>query len=149
MVGGCPNVALRVFVRKKPNKSGVVSIQVISKRQGKYTVVKTIGSSKDPQQIQAFITQGEHYVSSIVKQSKINFEVENERAVIDLFFKGIDSIQLVGPGLLLGRLFDEIGFNKIKGELFRSLVITRLVYPVSKLKTTDYLFKPRLRNRFF
>lgn len=141
MDGGCPKVALRVFVRKKPNKSGVISIQVISKSQGKYTVVKTIGSSKDPQQIQAFITQGGHYVSSIVKQSKINFEVENERAVIDLFFKGIDSIQLAGPELLLGRLFDEIGFNKIKGELFRSLVITRLVYPVSKLKTTDYLFK--------
>lgn len=130
-----------MFVRKKPNKSGVVSIQVISKSQGKYAVVKTIGSSRDPQQIQALITQGEHYISSIVKQSKINFEVENERVLVDLFFNGIEAIRLVGPELLLGRLFDQIGFNKIKGELFRPLVITRLVYPVSKLKTTDYLFK--------
>lgn len=130
-----------MFVRKKPNKSGVVSIQVISKSQGKYAVVKTIGSSRDPQQIQALIAQGEHYISSIVKQSKINFEVENERVLVDLFFNGIEAIRLVGPELLLGRLFDQIGFNKIKGELFRPLVITRLVYPVSKLKTTDYLFK--------
>src|ERR1019366_9065397 len=37
--------------------------------------------------------------------------------------------------------FDEIGFNNIKDELFRHLVLTRLCYPVSKLKTTDYLFK--------
>src|ERR1019366_6309878 len=37
--------------------------------------------------------------------------------------------------------FDEIGFNTIKDELFRHLVLTRLCYPVSKLKTTDYLFK--------
>ena len=42
---------------------------------------------------------------------------------------------------MLGKLFDEIGFNSITDELFRHLVITRLVYPVSKLKTVDYLFK--------
>jgi len=47
----------------------------------------------------------------------------------------------VGPELLLGKLYDEIGFDKIPDELFRHLVITRLVYPVSKLKTVDYLFK--------
>lgn len=138
---GVPGLTLRVFVRKKPNKSGVVSVQVISKSQGKYEVVKTIGSSKVPQQIQVLVAEGEHYISSLTKQSKINFEIENERVIIDLFFKGIDSIRLVGPELLLGKLFDEIGFNKIKGQLFRPLVITRLVYPVSKLKTTDYLFK--------
>lgn len=119
----------------------MVSVQGISKSQGKYVVVKTIGSSKDPQQIQALVAEGEHYISSRTKQSKINFEIENERVIIDLFFKGIEAIRLVGPELLLGKLFDEIGFNKIKGELLRPLVITRLVYPVSKLKTTDYLFK--------
>jgi len=48
---------------------------------------------------------------------------------------------LIGPELVLGKLFDEIGFNAITEDLFRHLVITRLVYPVSKLKTTDYLFK--------
>ncbi len=48
---------------------------------------------------------------------------------------------MIGPELVLGKLFDEIGFNAITEDLFRHLVITRLVYPVSKLKTTDYLFK--------
>jgi len=48
---------------------------------------------------------------------------------------------LVGPELLLGKLFDQIGFGAIKEELFRHLVLTRLCYPASKLKTTDYLFK--------
>lgn len=138
---GVPGLTLSVFVRKKPNKSGLVSVQVIDKSQGRYSVVKTIGSSKDPQQIQALEIEGEHYVSSLTKQSAINFEIEKERIILDLFFKGLDAIRLVGPELLLGRIFDEIGFNKIKGQLFRPLVITRLVYPVSKLKTTDYLFK--------
>jgi transposase len=132
---------VRVFVRKKPNKSGVISVQVISKAMGKYQVVKTIGSSKDAEQINNLEAEGERYIALLTKQSTINFEIEKERAVIDLFFKGIEAIRLAGPELLLGKLFDEIGFNKIRGDLFRSLVITRLVYPVSKLKTTDYLFK--------
>jgi len=114
---------------------------VIDKSQGKYLVVKTIGSSKDPEQVRALELEGEYFISSLTKQSVINFEIEKERVILDLFFNGIDTIRLAGPELLLGKLFDEIGFNKIKGELFRPLVITRLVYPVSKLKTTDYLFK--------
>jgi transposase len=130
-----------MFVRKKLNKSGVVSIQVISKARGRYQVVKTIGSTKDAEKIKALEAEGEHYITSLTMQSTINFEMEKERAVIDLFFKGIDVIRLAGPELLLGKLFDEIGFNKIRGDLFRPLVIARLVYPVSKLKTTDYLFK--------
>lgn len=138
---GVPDINLWVFVRKKPNKSGIISVQVISKTEGKYTVIKTIGSSKDPEQIEVLERQGEDYISSLTKQSSINFHIENERALIDLFFNGLDAIRLVGPELLLGKIFDEIGFNKIRGELFRPLVLTRLVYPVSKLKTTDYLFK--------
>ena len=51
----------------------------------------------------------------------------------------IDGLQLVGIELVLGRLFDTIGFNQILDLLFRQLVLSRLCYPVSKLKTTDYL----------
>jgi hypothetical protein len=36
-----------MFVRKKVNKSGSISVQVISKIKGKSKLIKTIGSSKD------------------------------------------------------------------------------------------------------
>ena len=71
----------------------------------------------------------------------LNFDNDKESELVELFFKGIEKISLVGPELILGKLFDEIGFNSIKDELFRHLVITRLCNPASKLKTTDYLFK--------
>jgi transposase len=38
-------------------------------------------------------------------------------------------------------LFDEIGFGKVPEKLFRDIVVARLVYPVSKLKTIDYLLR--------
>jgi len=57
-------------------------------------------------------------------------------------FDSIRSIRLVGPDLVLGKLFDEIGFNAVvedTSELLRHLVIARLVAPGSKLKTVRYL----------
>jgi transposase len=42
---------------------------------------------------------------------------------------------------VLGKIFYEIGFDAITDDLFRHLVIARLIYPVSKLKTLDYLQK--------
>lgn len=75
------------------------------------------------------------------QQNSLPFDELKELEFADSFVNYIDRLSLAGPELLLGKLFDEIGFNKIADELFRHLVITRLVYPVSKLKTVDYLFK--------
>jgi hypothetical protein len=46
---------LTIFIRKRVNKSGSVSIQIISKSNGKYKVVKTIGSSKSEQELENYI----------------------------------------------------------------------------------------------
>lgn len=43
--------------------------------------------------------------------------------------------------MLLGKLFDQIGFGHIPDKLFRQLVLARICYPVSKLRTVDYLKK--------
>lgn len=128
-----------MFVRKKLNKSGVVSIQVIEKQKGKSVLVKTIGSSNDEQIVNRLFEQAKEYVLQYGGQGVFQFEDEND--VVDAHFKALKSFSLVGPELLLGKIFNEIGFGKIKDVLFRHLVITRLVYPVSKLKTVDYLYK--------
>lgn len=127
-----------MFVRKKKNKSDVVSIQILEKRNGKSALVKTIGSSNDPDTVEKLFLEGRAEISRLTGQSDLNFDIEKEQTLIDTFFSGIQDFSLVGPELILGKLFDEIGFNSIKDKLFRYLVITRLVYPASKLKTIDY-----------
>lgn len=130
-----------MFVRKKPNKSGVISIQIIDKSSGKYTVLQTVGSSSDPTEITFLIKKAKNQILSLTKQTTLPFDRAAELEYVDTFVNHLDSFSLIGPELLLGKIFDEIGFNAIEETLFRHLVITRLVYPVSKLKTTDYLFK--------
>lgn len=130
-----------MFVRRKKNKSGVVSIQIIDKSSGEYQVYSTIGSSNEPAEIERLYKEARKEVELITGQQKFPFDFEKEQELVDIFFNSVVDFKLIGPELVLGKLFDEIGFNKIPDELFRHLVITRLIYPVSKLKTVDYLFK--------
>jgi len=125
-----------MFVRRKQNKSGIVSIQIIDKSSGRYSVVKTIGSSSNIQLIEKLFGEGELWIK---KQKTLEIDFDRTDDLFEHFIDGIKQISIVGPQLLLGRIFNDIGFNKIKDELFRKLVLARLCYPGSKLKTTDHL----------
>jgi transposase len=128
-----------VFIRQKKNKSGVVSIQIIDKSSGKYKVHKTIGSSKLSSEIQILLKQANSYLKDYSGQQEIDFS--NTDKLIREVLNNIISHKLVGIDLILGKIFDDIGFNQIQDELFRDLVLYRLVYPKSKLKTTEYLYR--------
>lgn len=130
-----------MFVRRKRNASGSVSIQIVDKSSGKYVLYETVGSSKDPDEIEFLYHKAQHKIKTMGSQALLPFNREEELQFVDTFVTSLESMSLVGPELLLGKIFDQIGFNAIEDEFFRDLVITRIVYPVSKLKTTDYLFK--------
>jgi len=128
-----------MFVRKKLNKSGLVSVQVIDKSSGKYKVIKTIGSSRELTLIEKLVNDGEQYIIQLT--GKKEFDFFDYSKLYNQVLSSITSHRLVGVDLVLGKIFDEIGFNQIEDELFRDLVLYRLVYPKSKLKTTEYLFR--------
>jgi hypothetical protein len=44
-----------MHIRKKLNKSGVISVQVIGKIKGKSKLIKTIGSSKEPFEVDQLV----------------------------------------------------------------------------------------------
>lgn len=133
-----------MFVRQKPNKSGTISVQVINKYQGKNTVIKTIGSSSDLQEVERLISIGKEWIKK--QQGLLEFDFTNYRYQTQLVLEGLEEISVHGPELLLGKIFDEIGFNKVNDDLFRVLVLARICYPASKLKTTDYLSKHQYLN---
>ncbi len=53
----------------------------------------------------------------------------------------ITEIRVCGVEMLLGKILDEIRFNKIPSPFFKPLVLGRIENPVSKLTTTDYWSK--------
>jgi len=129
-----------MFVRKKRNKSGSISIQIIDKSSGSYKVIESLGSSDDKTTIEKLTRKAYRRIYEILKQEELKLLTQNDKIILD-YFQSNNSIKVKvsGPEEILGKIFDSIGFNRIQDKLFRYLVITRLVHPVSKLKTIDYL----------
>jgi transposase len=126
-----------MFVRKKKNSSGKICVQVIDKVLGKYKVLHTVGSSSDDTIIDQFEKRASQWIAE--KKRTLEFDFTNEKAQFTRFADSIIQFELAGVRLLLDHLFDNIGFNAIDDEVFRYLVYYRLVYPRSKLKTTEFL----------
>ena len=128
-----------MFVRKKVNTSGLVSVQVITKIKGKSKLVRTMGSSRDDKVIESLVERGYQFIATYGGQK--TFDFSDESSMLRLAFQSISSHIEVGTELLLGKIFDDIGFSVVDDIIFKQLVISRLTYPVSKLKTSDYLGK--------
>ena len=91
-----------MFVRKKKNKSGSVSIQIIDKSTGVYRVVKTVGNSKDAEQIERLFQQAYHEIPRITGQYQLKLHQQEEQTYADNVFNSIQNIYLQGPEILLG-----------------------------------------------
>lgn len=133
-----------MFIRKKKNKSGTVSVQVIDKSSGKYKVLKTIGSSSNPEKVEQLIADGSLWMEKRIGQKELDFSCERNMA--ERILDNIEQITVAGTSFLLGGIFDEIGFGAVDDELFKQLVIARLCFPASKLKTTDFLSKYQFQS---
>lgn len=138
---GVANLFLAMFLRKLKNRSGSTSIQIISKERGKYKVLKTIGSSNNEQEIQKLVFLAKQEMERLNAQPKL-FISESDTVIEQVFEAlGNASIRTVGPEIIFGKIYDSIGFNEIREDLFRHLVIARLAFPLSKLKTIEYLYR--------
>jgi len=129
-----------MFVREKKNKSGTVSIQIIDKSSGSYRVAKTVGSSSDPEEIAYLRKKAYTIIPTLIGQTSIDFWSDSTKEFVgNLRRVKTNQVQVDGPEKVFGKIFDDIGFGAIREDLFRHLVITRLIAPGSKLKTVDYL----------
>jgi len=125
-----------MFIRKKRNRSGNISIQIIQKQHGKYVVIKTLGTSGDEEEIDRLYKQAQEAIPRLFNQITL---FDDPLALPRVDEVGNDDIRVVGPELVFGRIFDHIGFNRIPDQLFRDLVISRITHPGSKLQLSEYL----------
>lgn len=130
-----------MFIRNKPNASGSVSVQVIQKVKGRYKVVKTVGCATTQHKIDNLVNLAKQEVDELSRQRQL-FESESD-AVVDKVFDALQnaSVRTLGPEIIFGKIYDAIGYDVIDEPMFRHLVISRIAFPLSKLKTVDYLYR--------
>ena len=110
-----------MFIHRKINASGSTSIQIVQKTNGRNKVIKVVGSSNIAGKIEELYQLGINEIKSLQQTVELPFYQNVEQQFIDDFKHSIQQLLLVGPELLLGKIFTEIGFDKIKDDLFKSL----------------------------
>ena len=105
-----------MFVRKKRNRSGSISIQIIQKQHGKYVVIRTLGTSEDEKEIDRLFKQAQEAIPRLFNQITLFDDPLTLPRVDEL---NNDDIRVIGPELIFGKIFDHIGYNQIPDQLFR------------------------------
>lgn len=128
-----------MFLRYFKNRSGSVSVKIISKKWGDYRVIKNIGCGRTQQEIALLKEKAEQELSRLNPQTNL-FSLSPETSIEDFLGRlNNDQVSVIVPELIFGSIYDGLGFSTIPGDLFRHLVVRRLISPGSKLKTIDYL----------
>ncbi len=128
-----------MYIREKPNKSGSVSIQIIRKEKGRYKLLKTVGCATERHKIEQLKFQARQQIEELSQQSSLFPSRSDEFVEQWVSSLSNSNIQTIGPELVFGNIFDHIGYCDINDDMFRHLVISRLAFPLSKLKTIEYL----------
>ena len=131
-----------MFIRKKRNKSGTISVFVLSTTKSrKQRLVKSFGSAhpNDTAALEKLLQQASSFIQEMDGPSLPH--IYEEEDVIDGFVSSLNNtqVQVAGPELVFGTLYDRIGYGAIRNRMFRNTVICRLFNPGSKLKTVDYM----------
>jgi|GEM_PF-3950700 len=128
-----------VFYWGKTNASGSVSVQVLDIRNGVNVLIKTIGSASCPGEVEQLKLLAQQFSDGQMGQASLGLFASDTDAWFRSIAGNINDSGLLGPELVLGRIFDEIDFHAVPDELFRHLALTRVISPSSKLKTVLYM----------
>ena len=131
-----------MFIRRKPNKSGSFSIQVVDKIRGHYKLIKSFGSSKTEEDLAAMEKEASDFISTYGGQTVIDFErcrKEEEREHAEKLFESIVDIRQDGVRLILEPIYNAMGFDALGDETLKFLSIARICQPKSKVATVEYL----------
>ena len=100
-----------MYVRRKKNRSGSISVQVIDKSSGTYKVVHSLGSSFDISVVKTMEQEAYKWIKDRFGQLEFNFD--GAKTPIEEVLSNIEQIYVCGTEKLLGKIFDEIGFDAI------------------------------------
>ena len=130
-----------MFIRKRKNPSGSVSVTAVVKRHGKSREVKIFGTAVTEEDVSKLYADAQHWMKTNGNQLPLDFDDERgrERDETVRVVDNMDAVLLNGTQLLLSQVYDSVGFNQIPDEILRHLVIARVSQPRSKLATVAYL----------
>ena len=88
-----------MFLRKLKNRSGSISVQIISKAGGKFKVLKSIGSGTSEQELEKLWHIGRQEISRL--SSLTELFVSKTDTIVEQVFESLDNVSIRTVGLEL------------------------------------------------
>ena len=138
-----------LHIREKKNPSGSISVQIVDRKNRGYKVIETIGCAKNEKDLRILLELANIRLEELRKElypNLFDFAEEKKEEGIEFISLSNDELIPIGDELIFGRMFEELGCKKLKRllknryEIFKNLVISRILYPGSKLYFLDYMF---------
>lgn len=105
-------------------------------------MLHSFGASKDENELKELERKAADYISRYGGQHVLDFEIgllPSPEEEAESFFSRITDIRHDAPLIILGNVYDNIGFNAVEDDILRSLAIARVCEPKSKVATIEYL----------
>lgn len=101
-------------------------------------MVFSAGSATLPQKIELLKAKAKEYIEN--QKRNLPLFTEPEDILIENFVASLsnNSLRIVGPQMVLGPIYNAV-FPFVDKSYFVDLVLCRIIYPGSKLKTVEYL----------
>ena len=82
-----------MFVRKKRNRSGSVSVAVVDKSKGRFREIRQFGVAHNAAEVEALVSQANHWIRQYGGQQLIDFQAGHvsRQSDIDMFVSHIDA----------------------------------------------------------
>lgn len=122
-------------VRVAPTASGKKAIQVVSKRYGRLTVHKHIGTYSTPEQKALLLEKAREFITQTTGQTSL-------LDVLSTFKPSDVEVSENRPLFvydLLSRIYNQLGLLNYPDVLVKDLIIARIFKPASKLETIEIL----------
>lgn len=116
-----------MFIRKKKYPSGNIGVIVVEKTKGKMKELVTIGVVQNQDELDVLLSKGYEWIDKERARCHPRLDLfgeERNRCEAELMnaermLSCITSISINGADLILDRVFDSVGFNKVGDVVFR------------------------------
>lgn len=132
-----------MFIRKLKSRNGNIQIQVVKKINRNNHLIKHLGTARNELEIGQLTTQAQNYIDEQrIKSGKVSFfDSRYTQSELEQLLSHISIVRTLDTVIytFFSFFYHELGFSSLSNTCFQDLVIARIIHPVSKAKTRDWI----------
>lgn len=132
-----------MFIRKLKSRNGNIQVQVVEKVNRNNKVVKHLGTARNDLEVKQLIAFAQQFIDNVrIKGGRVSFfDTRYTKSELSSFLSRLVALGAYDSVTFhfFNHFYKMLSFHNLSDEVFRDLVIARIVHPVSKAKTREWL----------